>query len=108
MSMVRREAKKLMDSYDAVILEAHKFTPDEIKGVKERMIKLSKGVSPVDGKQVDARTMHNANAKILEHSIDVYKHCNPVLQKSELELKGLPVPPTELTYRIIESQKDRK
>jgi hypothetical protein len=41
---------------------------------------------------------------VLRHEVDILKYENPPLQKSEIEHKGLPDIPNELTIKIVDSK----
>lgn len=85
------------------ILEAHKSIDNT---------RILSAISTLDemmnDRDCDSRTRFNAAHTLLKHSWDVYTHENPCVEKSEVLHKGLPVPPSELTIRVINAPDKRK
>ena len=95
MSLKRKILKSAMMNLDDNILQAHKQTPEQIKRNIEIMQELR------DAGDTDARTRKMAAEFLIRHSYDIYAHEHPAVQKTEIEHKGLPIPPNELTVKII-------
>lgn len=53
-------------------------------------------------------TLRANHLKAVDQNIHMYEYENPQVQKSEMELKGLPIPPSKLTVRIISSDQGKK
>jgi hypothetical protein len=78
-------------------LAAHSgLTPAEV-------VDLRKGILAIgNDPDADARSRLMAKKTLLEHDWEVYEHENPVVEKSEMLLKGLPQIPSKLEVRIVE------
>jgi hypothetical protein len=55
-----------------------------------------------DDPEADARTRLIAKKFLVEHDWAVYEHENPVIDKSEVLLKGLPQIPSRIDVRIVD------
>lgn len=78
-------------------------TPMELKSCQKLMTDFVKGVG-----DPDPRTRFMSAKDKLDRAHRVFEYENPVVQRSEMEIKGLPIPPSELVVRIISSDKEKK
>jgi hypothetical protein len=100
----------MRDSDDRAILKAYKTileTSDEVTAQRRKDLRIS--LEALAKSSIDDRVRLGALKQIFEldrqiadYEYKLFEHDNPAVQKSEIEHKGLPEIPKEITFRIAE------
>jgi hypothetical protein len=101
MSLRRKMLRAAQMNLDAHAIGAHKLTQEEVKQMKDVLLNTAKD------KKSDPRSKAICANNLLVHDLEVRKYLEPPLQRSEMEISGLPAPPKTLSVRIIGPDKKK-
>jgi len=77
-------------------------TPEELEENRQ-YIKVLRDTSEDERVRMNAaKLLVDIDMKQIDFEVKMYEHDNPAVQKSEIEHKGLPEIPKEITFRIRE------
>jgi len=102
MSKKRFELKVARITLDNNIKGILRSTPMELRRCQKVLSDFVRGVG-----DPDSRTRYMSAKDKLDRAQRMLEYENPAVQKSEMEVRGLPIPPSELTVRIISSDKKK-
>jgi glutathionylspermidine synthase len=98
-------------SQDNAVIKAINCKIDSMQSTVEQLEANKATIEMLRDTSEDDRVRFNAakliadiEMRIVEMRWKMYEHENPAVQRSEIEHKGLPVPPSEMIVRIVAPQ----